>query len=67
MQSSYIGYGGREGLLFPAKGVLPREKEIIENVSTYLLEGRGHMNSMTEDEKQMIIEFLKRGYDEENI
>lgn len=53
--------------LFPAKGVLPRAKEIIENVSTYLLEGRGHMNSLAEDEKQMIIEFLMRGYDEENI
>lgn len=53
--------------LFRAKGVLPRTKEIIENVSTYLLEWRGHMNSLAEDEKQMIIEFLMRGHYEENI
>lgn len=53
--------------LFPAKGVLPRAIEIIENVSTYLLEGRGHMNSLTENEKQLIIDFLMRGHDEETI
>lgn len=53
--------------LFRAKGVLSRAKEIIENVSTYLLEWRGHMNSLAEDEKQMIIEFLMRGHYEENI
>ena len=47
--------------LFPAKGVLPRATQIIENVTTYLLEGRGHMSSLTEEEKQMIVEFLKRG------
>lgn len=47
--------------LFPAKGVLPRAKQMIENVTTYLLEGRGHMSSLAEEEKQMIVEFLKRG------
>ena len=46
--------------LFPAKRVLPRAEQIIENVTTYLLVGRGHMSSLTESEKQMIIEFLKR-------
>lgn len=46
--------------LFPAKGVLPRAERIIENVTAYLLEGRGHMSSLTEEEKQMITEFLKR-------
>lgn len=45
--------------LFPAKGVLPRAERIIKNVKTYLLEGRGHMSFLTEDEKQMIVEFLK--------
>lgn len=45
--------------LFPAKGVLPRAKSIIENCTTYLLEGRGHMSSLTEQEKRMIVEFLK--------
>lgn len=38
-----------------------------ENVTTYLLEGRGHMSSLTEQEKQMMIGFLKREKDEENI
>lgn len=46
--------------LFPAKRVLPRAEQIIENVTTYLLVGRGHMSSLTESEKQMIIEFLKK-------
>lgn len=50
---------GENDCLFPAKGVLPRAQQIIENVTTYLLEGRGHMNSLTEQEKQMIIDFLK--------
>ncbi len=46
--------------LFPAKKVLPRAKKIIKNVTTYLLQGRGHMNSFTEKEKEMIVEFLMR-------
>lgn len=45
--------------LFPAKGVLPRANEIIENCTTYLLEDRGHMSSLMDEEKQMIVEFLK--------
>lgn len=52
---------GEKDCLFPAKGVLPRAERIIENVTTYLLEGRGHMSSLTEGEKQMITEFLIRG------
>ena len=45
--------------LFPAKGVLSRAEGIIKNVKTYLLEGRGHMSSLRDEEKQMIVEFLK--------
>ncbi len=48
--------------LFPAKGVLARAKKIIGNVTTYLLEGRGHMSSLTAKEKQMIVEFLGKAY-----
>lgn len=51
---------GEKDCLFPAKRLLPRAEQIIENVTTYLLVGRGHMSSLTEQEKQMIIEFLKR-------
>ena len=44
--------------LFPAKKVIPRAKKIIPNCITYLLEKRGHMHFLTEDEKKMIVEFL---------
>lgn len=53
--------------LFPAKRVIPRAKHMMKNCTTYLLEGRGHMNSLTEEEKQMIREFLRVGYYEENM
>lgn len=58
---------GEKDCLFPAKAVLPRAERIIQNATTYLLEGRGHMSSLAEGEKQMIIEFLRGRQDEENI
>ena len=45
--------------LFPGEGVIKRAKEIIPNCTTYLIKGRGHMNIMTDVEKEMIREFLK--------
>lgn len=45
--------------LFPGAGVIARAEKIIPDCRTYLLEGRGHMNTLTEDEKQMIVDFLK--------
>jgi pimeloyl-ACP methyl ester carboxylesterase len=44
--------------LFPGKGVINRAKDIIPNCTTYLLEGRGHMNFLTDEEKKMIVDFL---------
>ncbi len=44
--------------LFPGKGVIERAKDIIPNCTTYLLEGRGHMNFLTDEEKIMIVDFL---------
>lgn len=44
--------------LFPAERVIPQAKKIIPNCTTYLLTDRGHMSSLTEKEKQMIIDFL---------
>lgn len=44
--------------LFPAGSVIPRAKQIITNCTTYLLEGRGHINDLAHKEKQMIIDFL---------
>ncbi|MBP5705803.1 MAG: alpha/beta hydrolase [Spirochaetales bacterium] len=46
--------------LFPAKGVIPRAKRIIENCTTYLLKDRGHINSLTDSEKEMIVDFLRK-------
>ncbi len=44
--------------LFPGKDVIERAEKIIPNCRTYLLEGRGHMNFLTDDEKKMIVDFL---------
>ena len=44
--------------LFPGKGVIKRAQKIIPNCRTYLLEGRGHMNFLKDDEKKMIVDFL---------
>jgi len=46
--------------LFPADLVLPRAESIIPNCTTYLLKDRGHMNSLTPGEQEMIIEFLNK-------
>ena len=46
--------------LFPGKGVIERAQRIIPNCRTYLLEGRGHMNFLTDEEKEMIVDFLLR-------
>ena len=45
--------------LFPGPGVIERAKQIIPNYETYLLAGRGHMNFLSEEEKKMIVDFLK--------
>lgn len=44
--------------LFPAKQVIPRAERILDNCTTYLLEARGHMHFLTEDEKKIIVDFL---------
>ena len=45
--------------LFPGPGVIERAKQIIPDCETYLLEGRGHMNFLSDEEKKMIVDFLK--------
>ena len=44
--------------LFPGNGVIERAKKIIPQCKTYLLKGRGHMNFLTDEEKEMIVDFL---------
>jgi pimeloyl-ACP methyl ester carboxylesterase len=44
--------------LFPEKLVMPRAKSIIPNCSTYVLQNRGHLHLLTEQEKEMMIDFL---------
>lgn len=46
--------------LFPANLVLPRAEKIIPDCTTYLLKDRGHMNVLSEEEKRMIVDFLKK-------
>ena len=45
--------------LFPGAGVIARAERIIPNCRTYLLRGRGHMNILTEEEKKMVVDFLR--------
>ena len=45
--------------LFPGPGVIERAKQIIPDCETYLLAGRGHMNFLSDEEKKMIVDFLK--------
>lgn len=45
--------------LFPSSRVIPRAKKIIQNCKVHLLEKRGHIHTLKDAEKQMIIEFLK--------
>ncbi|MBQ3841357.1 MAG: alpha/beta hydrolase [Ruminiclostridium sp.] len=46
--------------MFPAKRVIPRAQKIMNNCTTYLLKDRGHMNFLTDGEKKMIVDFLKK-------
>ena len=46
--------------LFPGQGVIERADKIIPDCRTYLLRGRGHMHFLTDDEKRMIVAFLKQ-------
>ena len=46
--------------MFPAKRVIPRAQKIIPDCSVYLLKGRGHMHFLTEQERSMIVDFLKQ-------
>lgn len=50
---------GEKDCLFPAKKVLPKAKEIIQNCKTYMLRDSGHMHILQEQERGMIIDFLK--------
>lgn len=49
---------GEKDCLFPAKTVIPQAKKIIPNCTTYLLKNRGHISTLTDAEKQTIINFL---------
>lgn len=47
--------------LFPAKQVIPQAEKTIPHCTTYLLKDRGHMNILTGQEKQIIVDFLLQG------
>ena len=50
--------GSEKDCLFPGPKVIERAERIIPNCRTYLLKGRGHMHSLNEEEKKMIVDFL---------
>lgn len=51
---------GEKDCLFPAKKVLPKAKKMFSNCETYLLKNSGHMHILPENEKELIINFLKQ-------
>lgn len=57
-KASTLVMAAENDCLFPAMMVIPQAKKIIPNCITYLLRSRGHMNTLTEEEKQMIVDFL---------
>ncbi|MDR0948436.1 MAG: alpha/beta hydrolase [Lachnospiraceae bacterium] len=45
--------------LFPGVRVINRAEQMIENCTTYLQKGKGHMNRLSTEEEQMIVDFLQ--------
>ena len=45
--------------LFPGAGVIATAEKIIPDCRTLLLKGRGHINALSDDEKKMIVDFLR--------
>ena len=44
--------------LFPGPGVIKRTEKIIPDCKTYMIKGRGHMHFLTDEERNMIVNFL---------
>ncbi|MEG0418780.1 alpha/beta fold hydrolase [Gordonibacter sp.] len=59
-QAETLVMAAERDCLFPASGVIPQAERIIPHCTTYLLRDRGHIHRLTEDEKSMILEFLKK-------
>ena len=58
-QSDTYILAAEKDCLFPGKGVIERAKSVLPNCKTYLLKDRGHINELTEEEKQSIVDYLK--------
>ena len=57
-QNPVLVMAAEKDVLFPANKVLPQVQKVWEQSTTYLLNGRGHMNELTNEEMKMIIDFL---------
>ena len=57
-QAPILVLAAEKDCLFPGAGVIRRTEQIIANSTTCLLKDRGHMNCLSDKEKQMIVEFL---------
>lgn len=56
--SPVLVMAGQKDCLFPAKKVLKRAAKVLPNCKTYELKYRGHMHLLSDEEKEMIIDFL---------
>lgn len=57
-QKPVLVMAAEKDCLFPAKGVLSKAKKVWAQSQRYMLNGRGHINELTNEEKKMIIDFL---------
>lgn len=57
-QNPVLVMAAQHDCLFPAEGVLRRAKEVWPQSRCYLLRDRGHINTLAEKEKRMIIRAL---------
>ena len=56
--ASTLVMAAEKDCLFPGIGVIKRAKKIIPHCTTYLLKDRGHIHTLTDEEKKMIVFFL---------
>lgn len=57
-KSPTLVMAGQKDCLFPAELVIPQAKRIIPNCTTYILQDRGHLHILNDDETRMIVDFL---------
>lgn len=57
-QNPVLVMAAEKDVLFPANKVLPQVQKVWKQSIRYLLKDTGHMHELTDEEKNMIINFL---------